>query len=70
MTTFTQTAPAKRFRFRNVRRTLLRWLVFLPLLMAWLYLSWCCILFGAALAGAADDVTGHRKPTVIPPQAG
>jgi multiple sugar transport system permease protein len=30
MTTSTQTALARQFRFRNVRRTLLLWLVFLP----------------------------------------
>jgi multiple sugar transport system permease protein len=33
MTTSTQTALARQFRFRNVRRTLLLWLVFLPLLI-------------------------------------
>ncbi len=42
-------------------------LMFLPLMLAWLYLSWCLLLFGATLAAAIDETTGRRKPTALPP---
>jgi membrane protein len=45
-------------------------LMFLPLLLAWLYLSWCLLLLGASLAASIDDVTGRRKPTALPPRPG
>lgn len=45
-------------------------LMFLPLLLAWLYLSWCLLLFGASLAASIDEVTGRRKPTALPPRPG
>ena len=44
-------------------------LMFLPLLLGWLYLSWSLLLFGGTLALAADEVTGRRQHTVIPPGA-
>ena len=43
-------------------------LVFLPLFLAWLYLSWCLLLLGATLAVSIDAVTGLRKPTEVPPR--
>jgi membrane protein len=42
-------------------------LMFIPLMLAWLYLSWCLLLLGATLAATIDDVLGRRKPTILPP---
>ncbi|MBW2263920.1 MAG: YihY family inner membrane protein [Deltaproteobacteria bacterium] len=42
-------------------------LMFLPLMLAWLFLSWCLLLFGASLAASIDEVTGRRKHTALPP---
>lgn len=42
-------------------------LMFLPLVLAWLYLSWLLILLGAILALTIDEVTGRRRPTRLPP---
>ncbi len=41
-------------------------LMFLPLALAWLYLSWCLMLLGANMAWCIDEVTGRRKPTHLP----
>jgi membrane protein len=45
-------------------------LMFLPLMLAWLYVSWCLLLLGATLAASIDEVTGRRKPTALPPPPG
>lgn len=41
-------------------------LMFLPLLLAWLYLSWVLVFLGATLAWNVDEVTGRRRPTRVP----
>jgi len=53
-------------RFEGVYEVVWGTLTFVPLVLAWLYVSWCVLLFGAALAWAFDDVLGRRQPTRIP----
>jgi membrane protein len=57
-------------QFQGVYEVIYGTLMFLPMLLAWLYLSWCLVLFGATLAAAADEATGHRKHTLVPPPGG
>jgi membrane protein len=54
-------------QFKGIYEVVYGTLMFIPLMLAWLYLSWCLLLLGAALAASIDDVLGRRKPTILPP---
>lgn len=54
-------------QFHGVYEVIYGTLMFLPLMLAWLYISWCLLLFGATLAGSIDEVMGRRTPTALPP---
>jgi membrane protein len=55
-------------QFQGVYELIYGTLMFLPLMMAWLYLSWVLILMGATMAWSIDEVTGRRRETAVPAQ--